>query len=471
MEFPKFKTKESRLESLKEYPKDYPSREKLAEAGFFYSGNGVSDDCQCYHCGTKLIRWSPNDDPVEEHRVFRADCPLLNYKSAIPTTANPNSEVNNTMNAARATNSNTNPNLSQFNHASTSKYSPQPGTILTPIPKDDLYSTKNGAANLSGRPRALSKNALYAPNESSKQETPNNQQPSTPEPSNQIPNSLAMDTTPPISNYQSTNTNPPIQNYQSLNTNPPIQNYQSLNTNPPIQNFQSMNTNPEFNYQSTHTSLELPNYQTKDTNPGFPNYQSVQTDPTPANPIQVNSRPAAKINYHQKADFNMPSNNPTGSVSTQSNYSLRPQMLASQYSNLYYPDYSSLPNSAAQNHFPPGGEYPLPNPPISSRIEENQQYQMPLQPHYENRVSHPERIGPRTEDKQLRIIPNTSFSHPNYQTHSQIGEYQHYPHYSSATSNYVMNPQSYQKDAFHIRPEGFSGQNAPYNGNEIMPKY
>ncbi|XP_044005557.1 baculoviral IAP repeat-containing protein 7-like [Aphidius gifuensis] len=48
------------------------TKEKLAEAGFFYTG--IGDYVQCYHCGNGIKDWLPNEDPWEEHARYFKEC-------------------------------------------------------------------------------------------------------------------------------------------------------------------------------------------------------------------------------------------------------------------------------------------------------------------------------------------------------------------------------------------------------------
>ena len=48
------------------------SKQKMAEAGFFYSGK--SDKVHCYYCGKGLKDWMPDDDPWEQHAGWSEDC-------------------------------------------------------------------------------------------------------------------------------------------------------------------------------------------------------------------------------------------------------------------------------------------------------------------------------------------------------------------------------------------------------------
>ena len=56
---------------------DWPSSirqkpEQLAEAGFYYSG--VGDRVVCFVCNVTLKDWVPDDDPWEQHALWKPDC-------------------------------------------------------------------------------------------------------------------------------------------------------------------------------------------------------------------------------------------------------------------------------------------------------------------------------------------------------------------------------------------------------------
>ncbi|XP_044014020.1 death-associated inhibitor of apoptosis 1-like [Aphidius gifuensis] len=66
-------TYDVRLKSYGYWPRHMSqTKEKLAEAGFFYTG--IGDYVQCYHCGNGLKDWLPNEDPWEEHARYFKEC-------------------------------------------------------------------------------------------------------------------------------------------------------------------------------------------------------------------------------------------------------------------------------------------------------------------------------------------------------------------------------------------------------------
>jgi baculoviral IAP repeat-containing protein 7/8 len=65
-EYAKLHSYESRLETFETWhPSLVQKPEKLAEAGFFYTGRG--DGVICFHCGQGVGNWEVTDDPWIEH--------------------------------------------------------------------------------------------------------------------------------------------------------------------------------------------------------------------------------------------------------------------------------------------------------------------------------------------------------------------------------------------------------------------
>lgn len=77
---PDFVSYDARLKTFASWPRSMPqTKEHLAHAGFYYTGNG--DQTLCYHCGGGLKDWEPEDDPWEEHgKWFPKCCYLLMVK-------------------------------------------------------------------------------------------------------------------------------------------------------------------------------------------------------------------------------------------------------------------------------------------------------------------------------------------------------------------------------------------------------
>ncbi|KAK7493126.1 hypothetical protein BaRGS_00015647 [Batillaria attramentaria] len=63
-----------RLATLSALPPSVPvSRVQLADAGFYYRGQG--DEMICYSCHTRYSGWTSQDKPMEVHRRISPDCP------------------------------------------------------------------------------------------------------------------------------------------------------------------------------------------------------------------------------------------------------------------------------------------------------------------------------------------------------------------------------------------------------------
>ncbi|KAK0168561.1 hypothetical protein PV327_002347 [Microctonus hyperodae] len=64
---------DARLRTFESWPKSMPqTKEQLADAGFYYTGNG--DQTLCYHCGGGLKDWEPEDDPWTQHAKWFKKC-------------------------------------------------------------------------------------------------------------------------------------------------------------------------------------------------------------------------------------------------------------------------------------------------------------------------------------------------------------------------------------------------------------
>ncbi|XP_064478354.1 E3 ubiquitin-protein ligase XIAP-like isoform X2 [Ornithodoros turicata] len=63
----------SRESSFQSYPPNAKgNKEKMAKAGFFYTG--TEDRTTCFQCGNSLSNWSNDDDPLYEHARWYPDC-------------------------------------------------------------------------------------------------------------------------------------------------------------------------------------------------------------------------------------------------------------------------------------------------------------------------------------------------------------------------------------------------------------
>ena len=66
---------ENRLETYVNWPIDFINPEQLAEAGFYYLN--IADQVKCAFCGGIIGHWEVNDQPLQEHRKFFPDCPIV----------------------------------------------------------------------------------------------------------------------------------------------------------------------------------------------------------------------------------------------------------------------------------------------------------------------------------------------------------------------------------------------------------
>lgn len=66
---------ENRLETYVNWPIEFITPEQLSQAGFFYLG--IADQVKCAFCGGIIGHWEVNDQPLQEHRKFFPDCPLV----------------------------------------------------------------------------------------------------------------------------------------------------------------------------------------------------------------------------------------------------------------------------------------------------------------------------------------------------------------------------------------------------------
>ncbi|XP_049872548.1 death-associated inhibitor of apoptosis 1 isoform X2 [Pectinophora gossypiella] len=69
----KYVSEAARLRSFKDWPRCMPQKpEDLAEAGFFYTGQG--DKTKCFYCDGGLKDWEPEDVPWEQHARWFDRC-------------------------------------------------------------------------------------------------------------------------------------------------------------------------------------------------------------------------------------------------------------------------------------------------------------------------------------------------------------------------------------------------------------
>ena len=51
---------------------------EMADAGFFYCGNGINDKVACFSCGGVIEDWEIYDDPWMQHAIQFPQCCYLN---------------------------------------------------------------------------------------------------------------------------------------------------------------------------------------------------------------------------------------------------------------------------------------------------------------------------------------------------------------------------------------------------------
>lgn len=62
----------ARLESFKNWPCAWMKPEKLAKAGFYYTGEG--DKVKCFECQVEICQWQPEDSPMVDHQRWSGRC-------------------------------------------------------------------------------------------------------------------------------------------------------------------------------------------------------------------------------------------------------------------------------------------------------------------------------------------------------------------------------------------------------------
>ncbi|KFV66793.1 Baculoviral IAP repeat-containing protein 7-B, partial [Dryobates pubescens] len=75
-------SEESRLNSFHNWPLNSQlTPEELANAGFYYTGNG--DHVVCFHCGGGLQEWKENEDPWDQHAKWFPGCSFVRNEKGI----------------------------------------------------------------------------------------------------------------------------------------------------------------------------------------------------------------------------------------------------------------------------------------------------------------------------------------------------------------------------------------------------
>ncbi|XP_020297483.1 death-associated inhibitor of apoptosis 1-like [Pseudomyrmex gracilis] len=61
-----------RLASFKDWPCSWITPEKLAAAGFYYTGK--EDKVKCFECKLEISKWETNDNPLADHQRWSRRC-------------------------------------------------------------------------------------------------------------------------------------------------------------------------------------------------------------------------------------------------------------------------------------------------------------------------------------------------------------------------------------------------------------
>lgn len=70
-----FRFEAARLESYKNWPSVSMKPDRLASAGFYYTGE--SDKVRCFECHVEISQWLPDDDPMVDHQRWSAKCRFI----------------------------------------------------------------------------------------------------------------------------------------------------------------------------------------------------------------------------------------------------------------------------------------------------------------------------------------------------------------------------------------------------------
>ncbi|KAE9528494.1 hypothetical protein AGLY_012065 [Aphis glycines] len=69
---------ENRLKTYNKWPLKFITPDKLAKAGFYYTG--IKDKVKCLYCSIDLEYWGKNDDPYIEHKLLSPHCQYFKEK-------------------------------------------------------------------------------------------------------------------------------------------------------------------------------------------------------------------------------------------------------------------------------------------------------------------------------------------------------------------------------------------------------
>lgn len=69
---------ENRLKTYNKWPLKFITADKLAKAGFYYTG--IKDKVKCLYCSIYLEYWGKNDDPYIKHKLLSPHCQYFKEK-------------------------------------------------------------------------------------------------------------------------------------------------------------------------------------------------------------------------------------------------------------------------------------------------------------------------------------------------------------------------------------------------------
>lgn len=70
-----YRFESSRLQSFKDWPCSWIKPEKLAAAGFYYTGE--SDKVRCFECHIEICEWQADDNPMTDHQRWSGRCRFI----------------------------------------------------------------------------------------------------------------------------------------------------------------------------------------------------------------------------------------------------------------------------------------------------------------------------------------------------------------------------------------------------------
>lgn len=70
-----YRFESARLETFRNWPYSLINPEKLAAAGFYYTGEG--DKVKCFECQIEICEWQPDDNPMADHQRWSGRCRFI----------------------------------------------------------------------------------------------------------------------------------------------------------------------------------------------------------------------------------------------------------------------------------------------------------------------------------------------------------------------------------------------------------